>query len=111
MGQTGGSKWTKVKATRAARELAWGVAMCERRAGRAVPLVEGRVGWRVVFYAPARVRVDEANCIGACKPYLDGIVDAGLLAGDHAAVLTLLGADGARRDPKNPRVEMFFEKL
>ena len=44
------------------------------------------------FYWPDYTQRDEANYIHNCKPYVDGLVDAGLIPGDHWRVLSTDGA-------------------
>jgi hypothetical protein len=43
------------------------------------------------FYIPDMRQRDEANMIQACKPYIDGIADAGAILGDHWNVLSTAG--------------------
>lgn len=74
----------KASATKRARRLAAelaSLACAEPLAGRAV------VDYR--FRVPDRRRRDLANLIHACKPLVDGVVDAGLLRGDHWEVLAI----------------------
>jgi len=62
------------------------------------------------FYLKTNVRADEANLIQTCKAYVDGCVDAKLVSGDHWQVLHIAEICVAV-DPKNPRVELIFDKL
>ena len=41
------------------------------------------------IYVPDMRRRDTVNMLQQCKPYLDGIVDSGLIEGDHWAVCQL----------------------
>lgn len=40
---------------------------------------------------------DEGNAISACKPYIDGCVDAGIVPDDKAKYLKIAGVDLVRR--------------
>ena len=57
------------------------------------------------FYVPDKRRRDEANMIQACKPFIDGIVDAKLISGDHWEVLSIIGVE-TKVDRERPRVEI-----
>lgn len=43
-------------------------------------------------------------------PFIDGIVDAGLIAGDHWEALQIVGPVVVEVDAKNPRVELVIEE-
>jgi hypothetical protein len=63
---------------------------------------------RYFFRVPDRRRRDAANMVQQCKPYVDGIVDAGLITGDHWEALRIVGA-GVMIDRDNPGVTLEFE--
>ena len=63
---------------------------------------------RYFFRVPDRRRRDAANMIQECKPYIDGIVDSGLISGDHWEVLRIVGV-GVFVDKENPGVTLEFE--
>jgi hypothetical protein len=60
------------------------------------------------FFVPDKRQRDEANMIQSCKPYIDGLVDAGLIAGDDWKKLNIAGVS-VEVDQVNPRVELEFE--
>jgi hypothetical protein len=62
------------------------------------------------FYVADRKRRDAANLVQACKPYVDGIVDAGLIAGDHWEALQI-AVVSVEVDKKNPRVELIISEV
>ena len=63
------------------------------------------------FFVPDRVRRDEGNLIYQCKPFVDGCVDAGIIAGDHWEVLST-GKVRTELRKGNPGVRLtFFRKL
>ena len=59
------------------------------------------------FYVPDNLRRDTANMIQSLKPAIDGIVDSGLLSGDHWQVLDIAGIN-VEIDRLDPRVELTF---
>jgi hypothetical protein len=69
---------------------------------------KARIKYR--FAVPDRIRRDEANLIQACKPIIDGIVDARCLAGDDWQRLSIAGVE-TFVDKDNPRVEIVLEEL
>lgn len=48
--------------------------------------------------------------IQQCKPYIDGIVDSGLIAGDHWEVLRIVHV-GVWMDKENPGVSLELDFL
>lgn len=58
---------------------------------------------RYRFYVPNRRRADSANMVQSQKPAIDGLVDSGLIPGDHWEVL-VLGGVTVEVDSANPRV-------
>lgn len=71
--------------------------------------LKGKTSVRYLFFVPDNVRRDSANMVQSCKPFIDGIVDAGLVAGDHWQVFRLAGVD-VDIDRDNPRVELVIEE-
>jgi hypothetical protein len=95
-----GSHWGKSAATKDAREFAFAICKC----GGLKPIV-GPVLITYTFFVPDKRRRDAANMIQSCKPYIDGIVDSGLIEGDHWQVMKIYGVD-VQIDKDNPRVEI-----
>ncbi len=63
------------------------------------------------FYFPDMRHRDTLNVVQGVKPYIDGIVDAGVFPGDHWVVLSI-GHIRSHLDRDNPRVEISIkEKL
>jgi len=54
-------------------------------------------------------RRDLANMIQQCKPYIDGIVDSGLIAGDHWQISSI-GAVSVWIDPPGYGVKIVIEE-
>jgi len=54
-------------------------------------------------------RRDLANMIQQCKPYIDGIVDSGLIAGDHWQI-SFIGAVSVLIDPPGYGVKIVIEE-
>jgi len=65
---------------------------------------------RYYFFVPDNRRRDEANMIQMCKPMIDGITDARVIAGDHWQVLKIAGVVVAI-DNENPRVEIEISEV
>lgn len=90
-----------------AKKTAWGAALELR----------DEVGWypftlctvRYIWHPPDARRRDVDNYITACKPYLDGIVTAGLLKDDSSEYIR--GPFGEFREPdkSNPRTVIELE--
>lgn len=57
------------------------------------------------FYFPDNIRRDAANYVQSCKPYIDGIVQSGLIEGDHWQISSI-GSVTCEIDRDNPRVEI-----
>lgn len=71
------------KAVAAARNEVHAMALAQRPRGK--PLARATV--TVTFWVPDRRPRDKGNLIGAFKPYLDGLKDAGLIADDAWQVI------------------------
>lgn len=61
------------------------------------------------FFFPDNIRRDEANMVQRMKPVVDGLVDGGLIVGDHWQVLST-GAVESAVDKTNPRIEIVVRK-
>ena len=99
---------TTAEPTREARLRAY--AEAQRAVIDGAAHIEGKASVRYRFYVPDNVRRDAANMKQSCKPYIDGVVDSGLIVGDHWQVLTDFGSEVAI-DKANPRVELTFERI
>ncbi len=86
------------------RELAMAEGLRVR--GRDLGMSEGASVIYCFYFPDNRVR-DEANYIHACKPYMDGLVDAGLIADDRWQFLSTKGVESSI-DRKNPRAVLIF---
>lgn len=73
---------TKAAAVKAARTL--GRLLASQAPNRAI---KGRAIVRYTFIVPDRHRRDTVNLMQSCKPYIDGVVDAKMISGDHWEVL------------------------
>ena len=100
----GNSHFAKSAATKQSRTLAKFICLDMLNRKQVHPIV-GRVLLSYAFYVPSDHRRDAANMIQAMKPTIDGIVDAGLIEGDHWQVLTIYNVS-VEIDKKNPRVEI-----
>lgn len=72
--------------------------------------IKGRSVIEYYFFVPDLIRRDAANMVQGCKPYVDGIVDAGLIEGDHWAKL-VHGGVAVELDRERPRVELIFRSI
>lgn len=78
------------------------------RSARARP-IKGRARIVATFYARVARRRDPDNALALLKPYIDGIVQAGLLADDDAGCVEYAPIVFAV-DRNNPRVELRIER-
>lgn len=114
--QQGVQRFVKADATRKAREEAGWVAIAaiatqvDTSEWDATNYVMAKATIRYQFYLRTNVRADEANLIQTAKAYIDGCVDAKLIAGDHWQALHIAGVS-VDVDAKNPRVELIFERV
>lgn len=92
----------KSQATAKARQQA---AWAARASWTGEPLDHARIEYR--FFVPDRRRRDAANLVGACKAYVDGIVDAGVIIDDCWERLAI-GAVDVEVDRADPRVEIWI---
>lgn len=99
---------TKAKPTREAREIAYSLA--QRAIIDGEPHIVGKASVRYRFFVPDNKRRDAANMKQSCKPFIDGVVDSGLISGDHWQVLIDIGSI-VEIDKTNPRVEITFERI
>jgi hypothetical protein len=91
---------SKAEATKTAREIA-------KLASIKAAKLSGPVQILYEFYVPDLRQRDEANLIQACKPYIDGIVDAGVCEGDDWQRMSITGVSTVL-DRDNPRVVLHF---
>ena len=91
----------KRPAVKSARGLAHMIAIRDRGAFRR----PDRATIHYAFFVPDNRQRDEANLIQMCKPYVDGLCDAGLIVGDHWQVLST-GGVSVEIDRDRPRVEL-----
>lgn len=99
---------TKTEPTREARLRAY--VESQRAIINGAAHIEGKASVSYRFFVPDNIRRDASNMEQSCKPYLDGVVDSGLIAGDHWQVLKNNGSEVAI-DKANPRVELTFERI
>ena len=62
------------------------------------------------FYFPDNRKRDLINWAQSCKPYIDGIVDAGIIEGDHWQI-SGIGTITASVDKVDPRIEITIEAV
>lgn len=100
--------WSKKsRAVKAARETAaLEASFLLASQSRFVPWTRARISGR--FYYPDKRRRDLLNSIGSLKAYIDGIVDAGVLADDSGIVE--VGKFGFEIDAESPRVVIHLER-
>lgn len=91
----------KAKATKDARLLAGYVAKQEG------VKIAGRATVEYVFYVGDKRKRDEVNMMQACKAYLDGCIDAGVVEGDDWMTLHTQGVRVFLR-PGQPGVRLVF---
>ena len=93
-----GTWWEKSDATRNAKELAYHLSPegCD---------ISGPSTIEYRFFVKDLRNRDEANMIQACKPYVDGLVSAGVIAGDSWKLLHTVGVS-VQVERENPRVEL-----
>lgn len=94
----------KAKATKQLRDLAFLLAKSKQKR------IEGFCRVHYAFFVPDKRRRDSANMVQAQKAAIDGIVEAGMIGGDHWEVLSI-GSVTVHVDKVRPRVELFFEAI
>lgn len=99
-----GSWKPKSAATRTCRSMAYAKAL-EAGAPR---FLRGTLSVR--FYWPNMLRRDTFNAVSSIKPYIDGIVDAGVLPDDCWTIMEI-GAVTSTLDRENPRVVLTITRL
>lgn len=83
------------------------LAIDARNRLRGVTFPWPRVALRYVWVVPDdRRRRDPDNWVAACKPILDGIVDAGIIPGDDSRVIVRFGPHGFARGPRAVEVHV-----
>lgn len=95
----------KAAATKRHRE---GAAIICRSVQKGKPFELATINYR--FFVPDKRRRDEANMIQACKPYVDGLVDAKVIVGDDWQRLRT-GSVSVVVDKDNPRVVLEIESV
>lgn len=96
----------KASATKTMRYQACVLAMATGKVPKE-PWTQARIDY--AFFLASDRRTDEANLIQRCKPYVDGIVDAGIILDDNWRALKT-GSIVVSVDRKNPRVEITITK-
>ena len=92
----------KATAARNARTTAWAIAYGADWSHQISACMA-----RVTFYPPDKRRRDLDNLLRACKPYWDGMVDAGLLVDDSC--IKEISVRMGDPDKANPRTEIELE--
>lgn len=99
-----GDRRAKSAATKQWREMAY---MLAKQQVKGEPWEAAFISYR--FYFPDNIHRDAANAIQSMKPAIDGVVDAGLIAGDNWQRLRIAEVwCGIDRD--RPRTELVFSK-
>ena len=70
----------------------------------------GKVHVIISIYYPDKRRRDALNTLAACKSYIDGFVDGGLIIDDNFQILES-GSFKASVDRDNPRIEFDFIEI
>jgi len=97
--------WTlKAAAARNARTVAWAIAYAEWGHDTITACTA-----HVTFYPPDKRRRDLDNLLRACKPYWDGMVDAGLLKDDSC--IRQISVTMGEPDKHNARVEIELSEV
>ena len=97
---------TKAEPTKRARQESCFLA----RMSNAAPLT-GKVLVDYRFSVPDRRRRDMANMVQSCKPIIDGVVDSGLIQGDHWEVLGIGEVSVVVMKAKCVNVELVFREV
>jgi Holliday junction resolvase RusA-like endonuclease len=84
----------------------WLVREAWAKAGR--PTVAGPVAVRFALFFRRAARRDLDNCVAACKPILDGLVDVGCIEDDSSRIVRSIELSVAV-DKANPRVEILLQ--
>ena len=100
------SKWKIISLTKKLRGQAKliGIAGMNRRK----PFAKARVSY--AFYVKDNRKRDAENMRHCCKAIVDGLVEGGVMAGDHWQVLES-GPATVEIDKNNPRVEITIEEV
>lgn len=72
--------------------------------------IKGKARVHYEFYLPDKRRRDAANLVQSCKAAIDGVVDAGVISGDHWEVLEI-GSVSVFVDKLDPRIVLIFEEV
>jgi hypothetical protein len=95
----------KANATKTNRRVAFLIASSVRGS---LPIDKAIINY--TFFVPDKRKRDEANMIQACKPYVDGVVDARVIAGDDWERLST-GKVTVVVDRENPRIVLEFAQV
>jgi len=100
----GNSHFAKSAATKNARALAkfTCVDMLNRKE---IKPIDGPVLISYAFFVPDNRDRDVCNMLQACKPFIDGIVDASIVEGDSWRMMAVYNIS-VEIDKKHPRVEL-----
>jgi Holliday junction resolvase RusA-like endonuclease len=98
----------KQKATKDNRAIAKIIALNDLAMGGSKILGEHEIGYR--FYVPENRRRDAANMVQQCKPFVDGLVDAGLIEGDHWQISKIWFVE-VQISKETPGVEIHIRKI
>ena len=101
---TSGNRFVKATATKNARTLAKYICIDAINRKEARPIA-GPVLISYAIFVPSNIARDTSNIIQACKPFVDGIVDSGLVEGDSWQQMKIYNVH-VEIDRKNPRVEI-----
>lgn len=73
--------------------------------------IRGRVEVDYKFIVPDRRRRDLANLVQAAKPLIDGVVDSGLIVGDHWEVMQIGSVSVSVQPSQGVWVELVFRGI
>ena len=96
-------RWTKGSATKESRTEAHWLAR-EQIGLRVSPIEKCRMTY--IFYPKSKKVADCDSLVRACKPFIDGIVDAGILTNDSWDVIVERTQRLGGIDKSNPRTEI-----
>ncbi len=100
----GNSHFAKSAATKNARALAKFTCIDMLNRNEIKPIA-GPVLISYAFFVPDNRKRDVCNMLQACKPFVDGVVDAGVVEGDSWQAMIVYNVT-VEIDKKNPRVEL-----
>ncbi|MDA1229921.1 MAG: hypothetical protein O2856_04030 [Planctomycetota bacterium] len=98
-----GNKFKRAPVVKSHRELAWAESKLIYKQN--YPIKNAYILYS--FFVPDNRRRDTANMVHMCKPYIDGLVDAGMIVDDCWQHLRMIEPMVAI-DRTNPRVEFLI---